>query len=216
MSLDIPVGRQTVSGKACSELTGGRGGLPEEVTPGGRGGNTQAEGGGGALGGAKAGTWGGSGFAQGGGWSPGRGGGMGGGPAWPCWEHGCFCRDPRGSPPCRGVSPLRPRGEGQDTLLWSPPCRGRHRPRLGPPSAGASSRGLCRPHTCRLWSRCLSQGDSADCCVCHRVPPRRALLAVLPRTRSPAPLITVSGSEHTDKSPERMLTTLSLARHHQP
>lgn len=43
MSLDIPVGRQTVSGKACSELTGGHGGLPEEVTPGGRGGNTQAE-----------------------------------------------------------------------------------------------------------------------------------------------------------------------------
>lgn len=47
MSLDIPVGRQTVSGKARSELTGGRGGLPEEVTLGGWGGNTQAEGGGG-------------------------------------------------------------------------------------------------------------------------------------------------------------------------
>ena len=172
---------------------------------------------GGALGGAKAGTRRVL-VHQGGGWSLGRGGGMGGGLPGPAGSTAASVgtRGGGGVSSLQGVSPLRPRGEGRDTPLWSPPCRGRHSPRLGPPSAGASSCGLCRPHACRLWSRCPSHGDFADCCVCHRAPPRRALLEVLLRTRSSEPLITVSGSEHTDKSPKRMPTTSSLARHHQP
>ena len=48
----------------------------------------------------------------------------------PCQEHGCFCGD------LGGLLPARPRREGQDSLLWTPPAGGEEQaaaPALGLP-----------------------------------------------------------------------------------